>query len=77
MNLFRSEEHAKNWSGFREEAAGGLLSLADVLTIFSSSNFRERNSGRYISGLADLRAEQIETIRRVTDGHPFWAEAGK
>ncbi len=73
MNLFRAEEHAKNWSGGRRVAAGGLLPLNDILTIFSAPNYRQRLNGRYISALPELRKTQLETIERVTGGHPFWS----
>ena len=73
MNLFRSEEHAKNWSGWRPEAAGGLLPLNDILAIFSAPYFEQRLNGRYISAFPELRKTLLETIERVTDGHPFWS----
>ena len=72
MNLFRSEEHARNWSGFREDAAGGLLPLNTILAIFSTPFFQERLNGRYISTMADLRVEHVKTLAKLTGGDPFW-----
>ena len=72
MNLFRSEEHTRNWSGFSEEAAGGLLPLSSILAIFSTPFVRERSNGRYISTMPDLRALRQETVAEITGGHPFW-----
>ena len=72
MNLFRSEEHARNWNGYSEDAAGGMLSLADIMTIFSAGLFRERLSKTYISDLRDLFVDVAETARRVTKDNPFW-----
>ena len=50
MNLFRSEEHARNWSGFEPDLADRMLKpvtwWADV---FSSPVFRERGRDDYIS----------------------------
>lgn len=75
MNLFRSEEHARKWSGYRDDAAGGLLTLEQVMTIFASPMFRERGDPHFLSRLADLRAETVATITQVTEGHPFWSIA--
>ena len=72
MNLFRSEEHARSWSGFKPEAEGGLLDLAQIMEVFSAPNFRERLNGRYISTMPELRKVMLETLKQVTDDHPFW-----
>lgn len=72
MNLFRSEEHARAWSGYTSEAEGGLLPLESISEIFSAAYFRERGSGRYISQFPDLRVDFLDTLARVTVGHPFW-----
>lgn len=72
MNLFRSEEHARAWSGYASEAEGGLLPLESMRTIFSTPYFRERGSGHYISQMPDLRGEFMDTLARVTGNHPFW-----
>jgi hypothetical protein len=76
MNLFRSEEHARRWSGFRAESAAGLLPLSDILAIFSGRLFRERLSGRYLSDLKDLALAQGELVKQVTGDNPFWRRTG-
>ena len=72
MNLFRSEEHAKRWSGYRPESAAGLRPLKDMMAIFSGRLFRERLSGRYITDLKALGMAQAETVAKVTGDDPFW-----
>ena len=72
MNLFRSEEHAKNWVGYREEAAGGLLPLDGVMEVFSASLFRERLNGQYVSHLGEYFGAFRSMIQKVTGNHPFW-----
>jgi hypothetical protein len=72
MNLFRSEEHARHWSGFRAEAAAGLRPLRDIMAIFSGRLFRDRLNGRYITDLKDLTKAQAETVKQVTADDPFW-----
>jgi hypothetical protein len=49
MNLFRSEEHARNWDGFDETMSSSLMPLAEWADIFSNPFFRERGRRDYIS----------------------------
>jgi hypothetical protein len=72
MNLFRSEEHARNWSGFKQEAEGGLLTLDQITEIFSTPVFRERPNGHYITSMPELRGTLLAAIKTITNDHPFW-----
>ena len=72
MNLFRSEEHARRWWGYRKEAAEGLLPLAALREIWGCDRYRLRGSGHYISSMAGYQAQVAETIARVTGGSAFW-----
>ncbi|MBI4082678.1 MAG: hypothetical protein HY423_08720 [Candidatus Lambdaproteobacteria bacterium] len=72
MNLFRSEGHARNWSGFKEEAKEGLLPLEGILHIFSSSRYRERLNGHYITSMADYNDDLKARTRQATGGSAFW-----
>ena len=49
MNLFRSEEHARNWDGFAPEMASSLKPVAEWADIFANPFFRERGRRDYIS----------------------------
>ena len=49
MNLFRSEEHARRWSGFAPEMAASLQPVATWADIFSNPFFRERGRADYIT----------------------------
>ena len=49
MNLFRSEEHARNWDGYDEAMASSSMSVAEWADIFSNPFFRERGRADYIS----------------------------
>ena len=51
MNLFRSEEHARRWSGYNPQFAWMLKPLAFWAEVFSGSIFRNRTSAAYISWL--------------------------
>jgi len=49
MNLFRSEEHARNHDGYDETMASALKPLAEWADIFSNPFFRQRGRSDYIS----------------------------
>ena len=76
MNLFRSEEHARNWSGFSAETEAGLLPLADMMAICSTPRMRERLNGHYVSSIAAYLSEFAENLMKVTGNEPFWAPPG-
>ena len=72
MNLFRSEEHARNWEGFDAEMEGGLLPLADITAMHEGPRHREILNGRYISNFKDYTLDYIERVKTITGDHPFW-----
>ncbi len=49
MNLFRSEEHARNWDGFVHAMESSLQPVSEWADIFANPFFRERGRGDYIS----------------------------
>jgi hypothetical protein len=49
MNLFRSEEHARNWSLYDPATADNLQPLTHYLDRFSGERFKERGRKDYIS----------------------------
>jgi hypothetical protein len=49
MNLFRSEEHARNWVGFNPELAETLQPLSYWVERFSGERFRSRLRSDFIS----------------------------
>ena len=73
MNLFRSEEHARNWAGFGPE--DGLVPLEKVMAWFSGSLWRERMNGEYVTHLAEYFEEATATRGAVLDGNPFFLPA--
>ena len=76
MNLFRSEEHVRNWSGFDPQAEAGLRTLRQMMQAFSVPLFRERLSGRYISDLRAHYGTLQEAFRELGGGDPFWLREG-
>ena len=61
-----------NWPGYSAEVAGGLLPLQTMMELFSSSMYRERLNGHYISGMGELRGAHLENVARISGGDPFW-----
>ncbi|MHB8576756.1 MAG: hypothetical protein ACYDCQ_15650 [Dehalococcoidia bacterium] len=55
MNLFRSEEHARSWSGFDSAYTESLQPLAAWAERFSAPMFRNRLRPDYISWLTAER----------------------
>ncbi|MDH3682930.1 MAG: hypothetical protein OEV40_23615 [Acidimicrobiia bacterium] len=52
MNLFRSEEHVHQWSQFEPATSERILTLDDLVELFSVDHFTRRLDSHYIaSGL--------------------------
>jgi hypothetical protein len=49
MNLFRSEEHARNWNGFDPDFADTLLPLSHWVERFSAERQRQRGASDFVS----------------------------
>ena len=49
MNLFRSEEHARNWYGYDDKFADTLQPLDYWVDRFSAERHKARGAANYIS----------------------------
>jgi hypothetical protein len=49
MDLFRSEEHVRNWASFAEDSDEGMTPLPDMVTLFSGPYFKQRLDQYYVS----------------------------
>jgi hypothetical protein len=58
MNLFRSEEHARNWSGFNPVLEKSIKPLSFWNEIFSGLIFRSRGRSDYMSWLRTDQAKK-------------------
>ena len=64
MNLFRSEEHARNWDGYTDSMASSLMPVNEWAEIFSNPFFRERGRADYISWTRSAAgAEAFKALR--------------
>jgi hypothetical protein len=76
MNLFRSEEHVRNWSQYDPATAEGTMPLADYVTLFSTSLFRERLAPDYLLRLSQFLPEWIATLAGLGKTGAFWRLGG-
>jgi len=72
MNLFRSEEHIRNWDGFDEGTEEGVTPLADLVTLFSGNYFRRRLDPDWVSRSQEYAFEMVATMQQIGKTGPFW-----
>ena len=72
MNLFRSEEHIRNWAGFDPATEEGILALPDLVDLFSLKHFTKRLDPDYFSqGL--YAGEFVAAVTELGKMRPFWS----
>jgi len=69
MNLFRSEEHVRNWSGFKAGTEEGMNKVSDIAGLFSGNFFTKRLDSDYVSHMQDYL---MELIGGMKDMGSFW-----
>ena len=69
MNLFRSEEHVRNWSGYKEGTEEGINKLSDVVGLFSLNLFTRRLDSDYATRLQDHLTELVGVLNGMGS---FW-----
>jgi len=69
MNLFRSEEDVRKWSGFKSGTEEGIIPLLDMAKAFSGNFFRRRLEKDYVS---HLREYMIELVSALQNWGSFW-----
>ena len=69
MNLFRSEEHVRNWSGFKAGTEAGMNKVLDIAGLFSGIFFTKRLDSDYASHMQDYL---MELIGGMKDMGSFW-----
>ena len=72
MNLFRSEEHVRNWSQYDPKSTEGTMPLRDYATLFGIRLFRERLEPVYVPRLMELAPEWITTLVNLGRSGSFW-----
>jgi len=72
MNLFRSEEHIRNWTRFDPASEEGIISLQDLVKLFSGNYFRRRMDQDWVSRSREYAREMVETLKEIGKAGPFW-----
>jgi len=73
MNLFRSEEHVRNWSGFKPGTEEGIVELPALAKVFAGSMFTRRSDPDYISNFPQYAGEFIAAIAEIGKVRRFWS----
>jgi hypothetical protein len=63
MNLFRSEEHVRKWSGFKSGTEEGIVPLLDMAEVFSGSFFKRRLDADYVSHMEEYEKEVVGALQ--------------
>ena len=76
MNLFRSEEHVRNWLQFNPDSAEGILRLDEEVSLLSTEARKHALDGDFVSQWLPRRAqERDEVLRRLGKTSPYWQPA--
>jgi len=74
MNLFRSEEHIRHWSGFDPATAEGIIARPELVDLFSVKHFTKRLEPDYVScGL--YAGDLLAALTELGKTRPFWSPA--
>ena len=72
MNLFRSGEHVRNWSGFKSGTEEGIVDLSVLAKLFSADALTRRLDPDYVSHLQEYRVARIAAWAEIVKMRPFW-----
>jgi hypothetical protein len=72
MNLFRSEDHVKNWSMYDPISEDAIMPLKDWAAAFSGPLIRNRLESDYLSHVPEYKAELFRVLEKLGRTGPFW-----
>jgi hypothetical protein len=72
MNLFRSEEHVKNWSLYDPVSAESIMPLSNWAMAFSGRMFRNRLDPDYLSRVNEYAPELFSSLKKLGREGAFW-----
>ena len=72
MNLFRSEEHVRKWAKFDPATTEGIITLPDLVKLFSGPYFRRRMDLNWVSKSREYAREMVATMAEIGKTGPFW-----
>lgn len=73
MNLFRSEDHVKTWSGFKSGTEEGIVDLSLLMKLFSLDTFTRRLDPDYVSRMKEYRVARIAAWGEIMKKSSFWS----
>ena len=65
MNLFRSEEHIRNWGRYDPAAKQGTLPLENIVKVFSGKFFQKRLDPNYASNAQEYFGEVLPALSGI------------
>lgn len=72
MNLFRSEEHVKNWFEYDSVSAESIMPVSKWATVFSGPLFRNRLKPDYLPKVHEYASEIFLALKKLGKAGPFW-----
>ena len=72
MNLFRSEEHVKNWSLYDSVSAESIMPLYNWALVFSGPLFRNRLEPDHLSRVQEYASKMFLSLKNLGKAGPFW-----
>ena len=76
MNLFRSEEHIRNWARYDPATEQGILPLQNIVNVFSGKFMQKRLDLNYASHALEYFDEVVSVMSEIAKTRPFWALPG-
>jgi len=72
MNFFRSEEHLRNLGDFHEKKIGGIITLNDLMWLFSRPYFTNRRKPDYFSRMGEYTIDMITSLEKLEHAGDYW-----
>jgi hypothetical protein len=72
MNLFRSEEHVKNWASYDSVSAESIMPVSDWALAFSGPLHRNRLNPDYLAHLPEYASELFSALKKLGKAGAFW-----
>ncbi len=72
MNFFRSEVNIDSHTGSEKKKAKGIISLDDLMRLFSGPYFINRRQPDYFSKMGSYLPDMIDTLDTLENAGPYW-----
>ncbi len=72
MNLFRSEEHVKNWPQYDVVSAESIMPVSDWAETFSGPLHRNRLEADYLSRTQEYAPQIFTALQKFGKTGAFW-----